>query len=100
MRERLIALRDERAELLVRAAAERTTLAGRIARADVLAVWAGAGASLLAELRRRPLWVVLAVALLVAVRPRRVLKWAASGWTLWRIARVALVWWRRLAPRP
>jgi hypothetical protein len=98
MRERLIALRERRAALLARAAAERAELAGWIARTDALAAWAGAGASLLAELKRHPLWIALAAALIAALRPRRVLRWAASGWWLWRIARLALEW-RRGAPR-
>ncbi|OGA69505.1 MAG: hypothetical protein A3G83_01255 [Betaproteobacteria bacterium RIFCSPLOWO2_12_FULL_68_20] len=100
MRERLIALRERRAELLVRAAAERAELAGWIARTDALAGWASAGASLLAELKRHPLWIALAAALLALLRPRRVVKWLATGWSLWRVARVALAWWRRFAVHP
>jgi hypothetical protein len=94
MRESLIALRERRAALLARAATERAELAGWIARTDALAALAGAAASLLAELKRHPLWIALAAALVVALRPRRVLRWATSGWWLWRAARLALAWWR------
>ena len=98
MRERLIALRERRAGLIARAAAERSTLAAWLARADGLSRWAGVGASLLHELKRRPLWIAGAAALLFALRPKRVLRWAASGWSLWQLARRARVWWRRFAP--
>ena len=98
MRERLIALRERRAALLASAASERSALAGWLARADRMSRWASTGASLLGEIRRRPLWIAAAAALLFALRPKRVLRWAASGWSLWRLALRARVWWRRLAP--
>lgn len=98
MRERLITLRVRRASLVARADAERSVLEGWLVRADRWSRWAGAGASLLGELRRRPLLIAGAAALLFALRPKRVLRWAVSGWSLWQLVRRARASWRRLAP--
>lgn len=98
MRERLIALRERRAILIERARVEREGLASLLARTDVVTSWFDAGASTLAGIRDRPLWVLGALALLVAVRPRRALRWAASGWSLWRSYRMLHRWWRRIGP--
>lgn len=95
MRERLIALRERRAQLIARAASERNALAGWLARTDRWSHWAGMGVSLLGEIRRRPLWVAGAVALLFALNPKRFIRWTAKGWSLWQIARRAIVWSRR-----
>ncbi|MDA8107112.1 MAG: YqjK family protein [Betaproteobacteria bacterium] len=98
MRERLIALRERRARLLARASAEREALAGLLNRADSATAWLGKVARLLAEARLRPVWIAAAVAVLVGLRPKRTLKWLASGWTLWQAYRGARLWLRRLAP--
>lgn len=96
MRARLIRLAERRAQLLQRARAEREHLAALVARGDGALGWLDAGRRMLQELGRRPLIVVAAVALLVALRPRRTLKWLASGWSLWRLYRQASGWWQRL----
>jgi hypothetical protein len=98
MRERLIALRERRAGLLARAEAERHALAGWLSRTDRLARWAGSGASLLGELKRRPLWIAAGAALLFALSPKRVIGWAVRAWSMWQIVRRARVWLHRLAP--
>lgn len=98
MRERLIALRERRAGLLARAAAERHALEGWLSRADRLSRWAGTGASMLGELKRRPLLIAAAAVLLFALRPKRVIGWGFRAWSLWQMARRARVWWHRLAP--
>jgi YqjK-like protein len=41
-------------------------------------------------LRRNPQWPLAAAALLVLVRPRRVLRWAGTAWWAWRALRPAL----------
>lgn len=97
-RERLIALRERRAELLARADTEREALASLLARSDAAVRWFEAGADAVAELRRHPAWIAGGVAVLFALRPRRALKWAASGWSLWRVYRGARMWLRRVAP--
>jgi hypothetical protein len=101
MRERLLLLAQRRARLAVQAQSERAVLLHAIEPADAAAV---ALAGLLAtarraadEARRRPALVLAAVALLVALRPRRALAWAARGWSAWRLYRGAFRWWRRVA---
>lgn len=97
-RERLIALRERRAELIARADSEREAIAGMLARSDAAARWLEVGAGAIAELRRHPVWIAGSVALLFVLRPKRVLKWVASGWSLWRVYRGARAWLYRAAP--
>ena len=96
MRERLIALHERRGRLLSRAAAERESLAAAIARIEIAERWIDAGASFVRRAGIRPLWAVGAIAFLIGLRPRRALKWAASGWSLWRLWRRARPWLQRL----
>jgi len=98
MRERLIGLRERRAMLLERAAAEREDLALWLARSDAIGGWIHRGAAFAAALRRRPWWVAGGVALLVAMRPRRALRWAVRSWSLWQLYRRGRALWRRFAP--
>jgi YqjK-like protein len=98
-RERLIALRERRTELVARADAEREAIASALARTDVASRWLEAGMEAGAELRRHPAWIAGGVGLLFALRPKRVLKWIASGWSLWRIYRGARAWLWREMPR-
>ena len=101
MRERLMALRERRAGLIVCAEIERGELAGWIARTDVVSRWAGTGIGMYRELKRHPLWIAGGVALVLALRPTRTFRWAAAAWSLWslvRRARRAHAWWRRFAP--
>jgi hypothetical protein len=97
-RERLIAWRERRAALLAQADAEREALAAVLARTDVAAHWLEAGIAAGAELRRHPAWIGAGAALLFVLRPKRVLKWLASGWSLWRVYRGARAWLYRAAP--
>ncbi len=97
MRERLIALRTRREQLIARAAAERGELAAAIARTDRVSEWLGSGTAALAALGRHPLWLAAAAGVLVALRPKRVFKWLASAWSLWQIYRQASESWRRLS---
>lgn len=101
MRERLVALAERRARLIVRAQAERETVAALLARTDGVASLA---VSVIRTARRaldlagrHPLIVVAGVALLVALRPRRAITWLARGWSLWRLYRGARGWWLRFA---
>ncbi len=96
MRARLIALAERRALLLHRAQSERETVAALVSRADAALAWVDKGRRVLQELGRHPLIIVAAVALVVALRPRRALKWLASGWSLWRLYRQARLWSQRL----
>lgn len=96
MRARLIGLAERRAQLLQRAQSEREHLAALVTRGDGALAWLETGRRMLQELGRRPLIIVAVAALLVALRPRRALKWLASGWSLWRLYRQASRWWQRL----
>jgi hypothetical protein len=77
---------------------EREQLAVQLARADAALAWLERGRSALEAARRQPLLLAAAVLLVMAWRPRRVLKLLASGWSLWRLYRQAQGWWQRLAP--
>ena len=101
MRERLLALAEQRARLAARAQAERETLAALLAPADGAGILATKLLHTLrratAAARRQPLIAIAGVALLAALRPRRALNWLARGWSLWRLYRGALGWWQRFA---
>jgi hypothetical protein len=97
-RARLLELHQRRAQLVARARTERKQLAAQLARADAALAWLERGRSVLVEVRRRPLLLAAAVLLVMAWRPRRVLKLLASGWSLWQLYRRARLWWERIAP--
>ena len=97
-RNRLIELRERRARLVERARGEREHLAALLSRVDRVFSWLKMGRRALDEARRQPLIVVASVALLVALRPRRVLKLLASGWSLWQLYRRLRRWWSFAAP--
>jgi len=98
IRARLLLLAERRARLSARAGAERESIAGFVAQSDgafrmaagVLAAIRG----LLGELRERPLFTGIGIALLIALRPRRAFGWALKGWSLWRAVRGVQRWWR------
>lgn len=98
MRARLIALRERRTQLTERARGERERLAALLAQADAVSAWIDLGRRMLDEAKRRPLAVAVGAALLFALRPKRALKWLASGWSLWQLYRRARRWWLRFAP--
>jgi hypothetical protein len=97
-RERLIALRERRAGLVARAGAEREAIAALLARTDAVSRWFDIGIEAGAELRRHPAWIAAGVGVLFVLRPKRVLKWVASGWSLWRVYRGARAWLMRALP--
>ncbi|HTQ77134.1 MAG TPA: hypothetical protein VMI15_03855, partial [Burkholderiales bacterium] len=87
IRERLLEIRERRAALSLRAAEERARVGALLQRSEQVERWVGLGMDLGRAMRRRPWWIAIAVATLAALRPRRVLRWAASGWSLWQIYR-------------
>lgn len=97
MRARLIDLAERRARLTGRAGTEREALARLVARGDAAAAWLETARRLFAELKHRPLLVAAAVALVTALRPKRIFKLLAGGWSLWRLYRSARRWWMRIA---
>ena len=101
MRARLLALAEHRTRLAARAQSERESMAALIARTDAAASLAVSlfqvARRVLEQGQRHPLSVVVGVALLVALRPRRAITWLARGWSLWRLYRGARGWWLRFA---
>ena len=101
MRERLLALAERRVRLMARAQDERTAINALLAPADGAASMAVSlfrtARRALAQARNHPLIVIAGVALLVALRPRRVISWIAKGWTLWGIYRSAQGWLQRFS---
>jgi len=97
-RNRLIVLRERRAQLVERARVQREHLGGLVSRAERALSWIEAGRRALDEARRRPLVVLAGVALLVAIRPRRAFKLLATGWSLWQLYQRLRHDWRLVAP--
>lgn len=90
-RERLIALRERRAALVHRAAHERAVIHGLVERADTATAWVGRLNAVVQAIKARPAWVAAGVAVFVLLRPRRALRWAGTGLSLWRT-------WKSLQP--
>ena len=89
MRERLIALRERRAELTVRVEAQRSEVFLLLERIDHVAAWFDRARAVGREVRANPVWIAAAIAFVVALRPRKAFKFAATAFSLWR-------GWRRL----
>lgn len=98
MRARLIELRERQVLLTACAQLEREQLAAQLERADAALAWLERGRSALAAAGRRPLLLAATAALILILRPRRVLRLLASGWSLWQLYRRAQRWWERIAP--
>lgn len=99
IRERLLVLREQRAQLVAKAESQRDSMEVLIVRAERATLWFDQGRALLGRLRAHPLWVVGGVALFVALRPRRALKWFATGFYVWRNWRSLRTWLERFSPR-
>jgi len=92
-------LREKRARLVARAAAERAQLAVQLQawRAPLsLLDRAVAGAR---YLRRHPQWIVAAAVILAILRPRRAFIWARRGFLVWRTWRWLFLATRKLGAR-
>jgi hypothetical protein len=84
MRERLLALRERRARLVADAESRRVEVFALIDRADQVAHWLDRARDLGRKASSHPVWIAAGVALVVAFRPRRAFKLAATGISLWR----------------
>lgn len=84
MRERLIALRERRAQLVARAAVEREQVFALVERADRFAEWFDRARSAGERMRANPVWIAVVVVFVVALRPRKALKLAVTGYSMWR----------------
>jgi hypothetical protein len=90
IRERLLALRERRALLVIDADAQRTSVAAVARKLEKAAGWYDRAKDIALKMRAHPVWVAAGVALFVAARPRKALKLVATGFSLWR-------GWRRLS---
>ena len=99
MRERLLALAEQRTRLVARAQTEREAISAMLAPADAAVSLAASvtrlARSVLEQAARYPLGVVAGMALLVALRPKRAITWLSRGWSLWRLYRGVRGWWLR-----
>lgn len=84
MRARLIALRERRAHLVAQAETQREAALAMIERAEVATDWLNRANAAGRWLRERPVLIAAGVMLLVVLRPRRTLKWFATGVSVWR----------------
>lgn len=94
-------LRQQR--LLIRSAELRLQLRTDLQRLQRPAVWADQASSGWHWLTQHPQWPAGALALLLALKPKRALSWSGKLWWLWRSARLLRRWRDTLlkaAPRP
>lgn len=93
MRERLIALRERRAQLVAKSEAQRREVFALVNRVDHFAAWFDRAREAGQAVRRNPAWLAvggaLSLGLFVALRPGKTFKLVAAGVSLWR-------GWRRL----
>ncbi len=87
MSSRLIELAERRERLVAKIALQRTELSGHMAPWKGVCAVADQGINALRYLRQHPAWVAGAVALVVALRPRKALAWMRRGWTVWKLIR-------------
>lgn len=99
MRERLIALRERRAHLVAQAEMQRTGVLAMVERAELAMAWFDRASAVAHWLRGQPVLIAAGVALLVVLRPRKALKWFATGVSLWRTWKSLRPVIERLAPR-
>jgi hypothetical protein len=99
IREKLIALRERRALLVLHAEHQREGVIAIVERAEVAMAWFDRARAFGQKLRANPLWVVAGVAVLVALRPRRMFKLFATGYSLWRGWRNVRAAYERYVPR-
>lgn len=83
-------LRQQR--LLIRSAELRLQLRGDLQRLQRPAAWADQAMSGWNWLSRHPQWPAGALALLVILKPRRVLSWTGKLWWVWKSARLLRRW--------
>ena len=100
MREKLIGLRERRAQLIASADTQRAEVFALVERADQVATWVDRARAIVRQVRSNPVWIAAAVAFVVALRPRTAFKLVASGYSLWRGWRRIRATLDRLVPTP
>jgi hypothetical protein len=96
MNRNLIRLAEQRERLVARAEAQRRTLEEDVEPWRGPLALADQGVAVLRHIRSHPEWLVGAVVLLAALRPRRFGKWLGRGWMSWKLLRALGI--RRQAP--
>lgn len=84
IREKLLALRERRGALIAQAERQREELNVMVVRAEAATAWIDRARAVVSRARAHPLWIAAGVALFVALRPRKALKWLVTGVSLWR----------------
>jgi hypothetical protein len=88
----------QREALRLRSATLRVQMVQDAARLRAPLSWADSARAGSHWLRQHPQWPLAGAALLVLLRPRRVLRWAGTAWWAWRALRPAVTllrgWWR------
>ena len=98
MNRRLAEIRARRELLLARSAVQRDTLALLVQRWHAPLDLADRGFRVVQYAREHPGAILLAVAVLVALSPKRALRWAGGATAIWRGYRWAAAALGRLAP--
>ncbi|MBS4095895.1 MAG: YqjK-like family protein [Sulfuricella sp.] len=93
MNARQVELIRRRERLLMRAEAQRHELGEALRAWRVPLRVIDGGVTVVRTLRTHPLLWIAPLALLIAARPRRVMRWSGKVWTLWRL-------WRSLRASP
>jgi hypothetical protein len=76
---------DRREHLIARVAAQRIVLAQNIEPWRPPLARVDQGLAAIGYLKRHPAWLIGGSALLVALRPGRVVKWLRRGWVAWQV---------------
>jgi hypothetical protein len=87
MSQRLIELAVRRERLVARIAAQRGELSGYLVPVKNACAVADKGVAAARYLQRHPWLVASAVAVTVAVRPRKAITWLKRGWFAWKFVR-------------
>lgn len=84
MNRRLVEIRARRELLLARSAVQRDALALLVQRWHAPLELADRGFRVVQYAREHPGWILLVVAVLVALSPKRGLRWAGGAMAIWR----------------
>ena len=87
MSERLIQLAERRATLIAKAETQRDALSQAAVPLRVPLALMDRGLAGINYLKLHPEWLAGGAVLMLALRPRRIFKWAQRGWLAWRFTR-------------
>jgi hypothetical protein len=87
MSEKSDRLVEQRERLIKLAATQRTVLAQSIEPWRIPLARVDRGLATVRAMRRNPAWILGGVALLVVLRPYRVVTWLRRGWVAWQMLR-------------